>query len=71
VRRAREAPGCLDLAISADSVDPRGVNNFELWESQEDLDAWRAVASPPDTGIEPSGGEMQEYEIARSKDPFT
>jgi hypothetical protein len=22
VRRAREAPGCLDLAISADSIDP-------------------------------------------------
>lgn len=30
VRRAREAPGCLDVAITADSVDPARVNNFEL-----------------------------------------
>ncbi|MDQ3477445.1 MAG: hypothetical protein M3492_14255 [Actinomycetota bacterium] len=40
-------------------------------EIAQDLDAWRAVASPPDTGIEPSCGQMQEYEIARSKDPFS
>ena len=30
VVRAREAPGCLDVAITADPVDPRRVNNFEL-----------------------------------------
>ncbi len=29
VRRARAAPGCLDVAITADSVDPRRINNFE------------------------------------------
>lgn len=71
VRRARQAPGCQDVAISADSVDPGRVNNFELWTSQEHLDAWRAVASPPETGIEFSAVQMQEYEIARAKDPFS
>ena len=30
VVRARKAPGCLDVAITADPVDPRRVNNFEL-----------------------------------------
>jgi quinol monooxygenase YgiN len=32
--RARDAPGCLGLAITADSVDPTRINNFERWESQ-------------------------------------
>jgi hypothetical protein len=27
------------------------VNNFERWQSVEHLDAWRAVAYAPDTGI--------------------
>ena len=34
VTRAREAPGYLDLAITADSVDPTRINNFERWESR-------------------------------------
>ena len=32
VTRACDAPGCLDLAITADSVDPSRINNFERWE---------------------------------------
>ena len=51
LRRGRAAPGCLDLAISADAIDPARVNNFELWESREHLDAWRKVAGAPRTGI--------------------
>jgi quinol monooxygenase YgiN len=47
VRRARQAPGCLDLAITADALDPTRVNNFERWQSMEHLDAWRAVAHAP------------------------
>ena len=34
VTRARDAPGCLDLAITADSVGPARINNFDLWESR-------------------------------------
>jgi quinol monooxygenase YgiN len=51
VRRARRAAGCLDVAISADALDPTRVNSFERWQSVEHLDAWRAVAHAPDTGI--------------------
>jgi quinol monooxygenase YgiN len=47
VRRARQAPGCLDVAITADALDPTRVNNFERWQSMEHLDAWRAVAHAP------------------------
>ena len=52
VRRSRAAPGCLDVAVTADSVDPGRINNFERWESQEHLDRWRAAANAPDVGDE-------------------
>ncbi|WCO67234.1 antibiotic biosynthesis monooxygenase [Iamia majanohamensis] len=51
VRRCREADGCIDMAISADPVDPARVNNLEVWASAEALDAWRAVADAPDPGV--------------------
>src|SRR5690625_1355805 len=71
VEQARNAPGCLDLAISADSVGPGRINTFELWASQEDLDAFRAQADVPETGIEIRQGSMNEYVIDPSRDPFT
>ena len=40
--RARDAPGRVDLAITADSVYPTRINNFERWESQEALDTARS-----------------------------
>jgi quinol monooxygenase YgiN len=44
VERARKYDGCLDLSISADSVDPERVNLFECWRDQQSLSAWRKVA---------------------------
>ena len=52
--RARAFDGCVDLAITADAVDPRRVNTVEVWDSAEVLDAWRTQANPPHTGIEPT-----------------
>ncbi|MGY4396763.1 quinol monooxygenase YgiN [Sphingomonas sp. UYAg733] len=46
--RARMHKGCLDIAISADALDPERINVFERWEDQAALDAWRKVANPPD-----------------------
>jgi quinol monooxygenase YgiN len=70
VGRARKAPGNLDLAISADAVDPGRVNMFELWESDETLNAWRAVADPPAPISEMLGGDVQKHEISKSGPPF-
>lgn len=47
VERARRYDGCLDLSISADSVDPERINLFECWRDQQSLNAWRKVAKPP------------------------
>jgi quinol monooxygenase YgiN len=47
VERARKYDGCLDLSISADSVDLERINLFECWRDQESLNAWRKVAKAP------------------------
>ncbi|GAA4853499.1 putative quinol monooxygenase [Saccharopolyspora rosea] len=62
VRRARDFPGCVHLAITADPVDPRRVNNAEVWESAEALAAWRAQANAPDPGVEIVEDHMRKYE---------
>jgi quinol monooxygenase YgiN len=49
VERARKFDGCLDLSISADSVDPERVNLFECWRDEESWNAWRKVAKGPAT----------------------
>lgn len=70
LRRGRAAPGCLDLAISADPLNPSRVNNFERWESREHLDAWRKVAAAPDTGISIMSASMMEYRVVDERPPF-
>ncbi len=47
VEQARGIAGCLDFAITADPLDPGRVNNFDRWESQAALEAFR--------GSSPSG----------------
>ena len=64
VRRARQGPGCLDVAISADPLEPTRVNIFERWDSEEHLDAWRAVAPAPDTGITLRNVDVMLYVIS-------
>jgi quinol monooxygenase YgiN len=70
IRRARQAPGCLDCAITADSIDPDRVNNYERWNSWDAIEAWRAVANAPDTGIETLDASVIAYEIANEREPF-
>jgi quinol monooxygenase YgiN len=70
VARARQAPGCLDVAISADPIDARWVNSYERWESRELLDQWRAVANAPDTGIPIHEADVRMYDANNERPPF-
>lgn len=70
ITRCRAQPGCLDAAISADPVEPGRVNIFEHWTSTSALDAWRAIANAPSTGIEIGSVEVAKHEVARSGPPF-
>jgi quinol monooxygenase YgiN len=49
VERARKFDGCLDLSISADSVDRERVNLFECWRDEQAWNAWRKIATGPRT----------------------
>lgn len=70
VERARKAPGCLDVAITADPVTPGRVNNYERWESWDAIEAWRQRADAPDTGVEMREVNVTAYEIATTRPPF-
>lgn len=68
IARARKADGCLDAAISADSVDPERVNIFEHWRDQESLDAWRKVARGP--RVSPREIHVKLYRTEKAEEPF-
>lgn len=70
VLRARNAPGCLDMAITADTVDPSRINIFEFWRSEEDLTAWRAFSDPPKEVTPIVQMEVQKHVIQESGTPF-
>ncbi|GAA4909045.1 quinol monooxygenase YgiN [Actinomycetospora succinea] len=70
VRRAREAPGCLDAAITADSVDPGRIDVLERWASQADLDHWRSIAHAPDVGDAVLATKVSLFEVSAERPPF-
>jgi len=64
VEQARGAPGCLDVAIMADLVDPGRVNIYERWESQAALEAFRRSGPAFEHAAEMLSVSMAEYDIA-------
>jgi quinol monooxygenase YgiN len=70
IHDTRSEPGCLDLVITADPIEPGRINIFELWESKDQLDTFRAKAEPPETGIEITGDEVTLYEISATRPPL-
>ena len=70
VMRARAAPGCLDVAITADTADAGRVNMYERWDGEDTLAAFRAVADPPQLDIEMRDMQVSKFSIDRKADPF-
>jgi quinol monooxygenase YgiN len=68
VQRARKHDACLDVAISADSIDPDRMNVFELWRDQQSLDAWRTVANPPHVNLRETSVKL--YRTDKAEEPF-
>jgi quinol monooxygenase YgiN len=67
---AREAPGCLDFALSPDLLDPGRVMVYERWRSREDLLAYRAGGGPElDAGIPVRRAEVELHHISASEAP--
>ena len=64
VEQAREAAGCLDVAITADLVDPGRVNIFERWESQTALESFRSSGPPFEHDAAMLSVSVAEYDVA-------
>lgn len=70
VRQAREAPGCLDFALSADLADPRRVNILERWESQEAVNAFRGSGPSDEQQGAIVSASVTEYDVTGER-PLT
>jgi quinol monooxygenase YgiN len=63
VEQARQTPGCLDFAISADLLDPNRVNVFERWESQAAVDAFRGGGPSDEQHGSIVSASVSEYDL--------
>ena len=64
VRQARQAPGCLDFAISADLLDPGRINVLERWESRAAVEAFRGAGTPEEQAAVLLGASVVEFDVA-------
>jgi len=70
VEHGRAAAGCLDLAVTADLVDPGRVNVYERWESQAALEAHRKQAPGTGQNAAMRSVSVAEYDIALERPLF-
>ncbi|GLQ57201.1 putative quinol monooxygenase [Devosia nitrariae] len=68
VETARQQDGCLDFAITADSLDPERVNIFECWRDQQTLNAWRKIARGPKVVLREPQAKL--YRSDKAEKPF-
>lgn len=68
VDKARQAPGCLDFAITADSIDHNRINVYERWASDAELEQFRG--SGPDEGqtARIRDAQVKRYRISATED---
>ena len=66
VRAARQAPGCLDFAVSADLLQPDRINVYECWQDAASVETFRG--SGPEGGLSEliTGAEVNQHEVASS-----
>jgi len=64
--QARGFHGCLDFVQAADPIDPGRINVYERWDSDADLEAFRA--SGPEGGLddvpELDGADVRRYRVS-------
>jgi quinol monooxygenase YgiN len=68
---AREAPGCVDFALSPDLLDAGRVNVYEHWRSREELVAYRAGGGPEldDDSVPVEAAGVELHHISSSEAP--
>ena len=68
VQQARAARGCLDFALTADSVDPDRINVYEQWESDADLELFRGAGPDPGQTAQLRDAQVGRYRISATED---
>lgn len=63
VRAARTTAGCLDFAVSADTVDADRVNISERWENEDALAAFRGSGPDDDQQSVIRSYAIEEYQV--------
>jgi quinol monooxygenase YgiN len=66
--QARNAPGCLDFALTADLVTAGRINVFERWESAAAVRAFRGDGPSQEQQAEMISGSVSEYEVSAVHD---
>jgi quinol monooxygenase YgiN len=69
VEAARRSPGCLDFAITADSVEPDRIDVYERWESDEELLAFRGSGPDAGTAARIRAASVRKYRISGIEEP--
>ena len=63
VAAARNAPGCLDFAVSADLLEPGRINVYERWRSVDDLHRFRGSGPDPGQTAKLLEIRVSEYQV--------
>ena len=65
---ARRTPGCLDFSQSPDPLDAGRINIYERWETDAELEAFRAL---PGDDFVPAilGADVARYRISAIEPP--
>lgn len=69
VQQARTAPGCLDFAITADTVEADPINVYERWESDDHLAEFRGSGPDAEQSAQIQDAHVRKYRISAEEDP--
>ncbi|MCU1628253.1 MAG: Antibiotic biosynthesis monooxygenase [Pseudonocardia sp.] len=69
VEAARASAGCLDFALTADTTDPARINVYELWETDEELMAFRGSGPDDETSARILDADVKKYRISAVEAP--
>jgi quinol monooxygenase YgiN len=69
IRMARRAPGCLDFAVSADTIEPDRANVYEAWTDAKSLAAFRESGADDPAFSFIVHADVERHEISQSGPP--
>jgi hypothetical protein len=66
---AIHAPGCLDFAVSADTIEPDRANVYEAWTDAQSLEAFRGRGADDPSFSFIVHADIERHEVSRSGPP--